>query len=861
MRMVRLRSGMRRSSLPGKLTLSAWCFWLAMLLGTPFFLSDPLPGAAYSNRYVFVAVGLLAGCLVAPHLRTAAISPKRVMALCGTLGAAAALLAVVPEWALLKLYYTADPSDVQYYFPQMIFDLYRNMQPFALALSSLLAVLVGRCALSVYVPKRAPQALDTASALLRRRMAAVVFAAPLAAGVIGFLRVSLPALVDGLANGALAAGVPLLAYAPALVSLAAFFAIAALFCAFVFRLSDKLSLDDARTASLFVRVLASFAAGMACWNVVTRVLPVLGEPPYWVAPNVWAREISAGASAGGLLAVVAMLAGMGLWMACLARFERRQITDEPPCPATRLPGTAREDAEGGKRACIDRHCSEAGLTERESTAVVLLLEGRTSAQSAEDMKVMPQTVRTYLQRAYKKFDVRSGKDLVRLLGRGDPLVSPAVKRDQSGTLSLSGWRGAVVLVGACALILAASFALLPHTGGDHTWGSGRETLVGASIALLVYGAMAYHASWVQRFVAPEEQIGCRRASRGARAFVGLYVGLGVAALGCGLSMIGAQLLRTMDGAAPFVFFLSALALAAGACLGAHAASSLASPGLKLPGEAADAGRRAAGARRLLSGALYATCAAYGLVWQASWRGMGHFPTEYAVSLFSVFGIAAAVVYFWRCSAARLAACFGIAAIAVAVFSAVVQSASPLFAASFLLFMLEAAHAIRARLVGLPKVCAGMVLVACGCLAGMFMTDAVDDILSLRNPAAAAFFGSGQTVDMVVAFGWGVVLLMSFAAVCLLCRALLDKKLTMLLFDGTEREGADSTLSAVLARRGLNATQVSIALGILHGLTAKEISEQLNYSAGTVNTARSVLYKTFAVHSRAELASLLLKEIS
>lgn len=56
-----------------------------------------------------------------------------------------------------------------------------------------------------------------------------------------------------------------------------------------------------------------------------------------------------------------------------------------------------------------------GLSDKERTAVLLTLEGLTSAETAPVMGVKPVTVRTHLQNAYRKMGVGSMKDLRRLM--------------------------------------------------------------------------------------------------------------------------------------------------------------------------------------------------------------------------------------------------------------------------------------------------------------------------------------------------------------------------------------------------------------------------------------------------------------
>ena len=60
----------------------------------------------------------------------------------------------------------------------------------------------------------------------------------------------------------------------------------------------------------------------------------------------------------------------------------------------------------------------------------------------------------------------------------------------------------------------------------------------------------------------------------------------------------------------------------------------------------------------------------------------------------------------------------------------------------------------------------------------------------------------------------------------------------------------------LLSRGLNETQVAIALDILAGKSSAEIARSRHFARGTINSARTTVYKTLGIHSRRELALLL-----
>ena len=65
----------------------------------------------------------------------------------------------------------------------------------------------------------------------------------------------------------------------------------------------------------------------------------------------------------------------------------------------------------------------------------------------------------------------------------------------------------------------------------------------------------------------------------------------------------------------------------------------------------------------------------------------------------------------------------------------------------------------------------------------------------------------------------------------------------------------------LYSKGLTSTQVEVAMRIAKGMSSRQISEELNYARGTINSARAAIYKLLQVNSRIQLIELLDKNIS
>ena len=57
-------------------------------------------------------------------------------------------------------------------------------------------------------------------------------------------------------------------------------------------------------------------------------------------------------------------------------------------------------------------------------------------------------------------------------------------------------------------------------------------------------------------------------------------------------------------------------------------------------------------------------------------------------------------------------------------------------------------------------------------------------------------------------------------------------------------------------RGLTSIQVEVAMRIAKGMSSQQISEELNYASGTINSARAAIYRLLQINSRVELIKLL-----
>ena len=227
-------------------------------------------------------------------------------------------------------------------------------------------------------------------------------------------------------------------------------------------------------------MLSSFALGELAWNLVARCGSAT-ENIIHVAPV-----------ASILLATIELLL-----VALIFRPRPTKESDEG------LPG---EIAEQKTSARLSELFAESGLTDRETQATSLAMQGLNSNEIAEAIGVKSSTVRTYLHRAYQKLEVENLDELRKLCGieavsekqaetcTKEELTYPKANEDRStgeqGTQELhekpqprlSGLEPGPVL-----LLLVVGMLLLPHqyVGTVASWNSSHSVVIGCGLGLMV----------------------------------------------------------------------------------------------------------------------------------------------------------------------------------------------------------------------------------------------------------------------------------------------------------------------------------------------------------------------------------------
>ncbi|WP_232204034.1 helix-turn-helix transcriptional regulator [Atopobium sp. oral taxon 810] len=244
-----------------------------------------------------------------------------------------------------------------------------------------------------------------------------------------------------------------------------------------------------------------FACGLFIWNVVTRVVSMF----------------AVGVIACMLLALLLILLALSLWgmkKDSIAPTEDNQLKK--------------------KLAELRTLCVEADLSDRETAAVELMLKGKTSADSAEELGISASTVRTYLRRSYKKLGVVDGQELMSQLNWADDSTSARSEEEPQANenhsfqnidsladvsqgewglsgqlewmqrLSLPSWLHLPRCLELCGPISLIYLLLLPIGATNQLWGSGRHIVLGVALAFVVCGALRLYAEFHQTEEKDEE---------------------------------------------------------------------------------------------------------------------------------------------------------------------------------------------------------------------------------------------------------------------------------------------------------------------------------------------------------------------
>lgn len=447
--------------LPSPALRVLWCSWVALLLGTPYFLSDPYVGSALQSTYAYVALGLVVGFALEATVDARLRSRTAKIAIAG-LGFAATLALCEVEWAYLLGYLVngADYIMTEARFNHIV-ELSRE--------DGLLLVCACGCGLSWSLLRKRALGTDDAptkqvpgSEGASKALTAVLLLLAIAAGATSRVAVSpfLPYTTpyEGTVHMHLPAA---LAIVPILFFLLATWLVT----------KSHGALAPRTYTQLAPKAITAFCLGQLFWNSLTRIYPLASVAKYeelaFDLPLTW---VFCAAVVGAYL----------LGRRILEAYET--ASDEPLDAAAAMLNVGEVDI-----AAIP-HADK--LTEREAASLRGLLSGQTSKDIAETLNLKPSTVRAYLQRAYKKVGVRNAeeaKDAYRRLAEGaaatDEKAPTATTQQGANSQRSLPWDSALhwakrhkTEIGI-ALAATALMLIQPPALTDGAWGLGRDVVV------------------------------------------------------------------------------------------------------------------------------------------------------------------------------------------------------------------------------------------------------------------------------------------------------------------------------------------------------------------------------------------------
>lgn len=497
------------------------------------------------------------------------------------------------------------------------------------------------------------------------------------------------------------------------------------------------------------------------------------------------------------------------------------------------------DVEGRAVRGLEERLKEYGLSDREAEAIRLMVEGLDSESSADLMGVKAATVRTYLQRAYKKMGVSSAVESKSLLfedpndgdgehgeeGRNLPGDSSSEPEAPSDSLRKEVAhcgiperfnRFAALLLAVCLLLL-----VVPHEQlfVPESWYYSEVFTLSIGLGLLIAGLLVLcfgRSFWSPQIQKPIACLTLAVLVFATLALVSLPVWKGAFSSWAGYGLI----------------------LSVSLCL--------ASLGLSLAVVVLGAFRGIPdGSDRVAERdfPLIVFAAVLGFVFEDTWRAATDDFTWWLQLAFLLALLAYCFVslknrLLFGCICIVLVAClagtgFGVRAILVCLLSC-----------SFVLFLFERGRSGARGNVGVSLVGFGGSLIAFR-LASDYWWDA------MSQSAVSASVHGGQ---------WLLGALMpAFELLFLIAGLVAFAFLTMqrLSFEDEELwRNQEQSVVLYLRSRGLGDLEVKTVSGVLQGKPSTQIARDFHYALGSVNSARWSAYRKLGIHSKKELSELL-----
>ena len=821
---------------------------VVVLFGTPYVLLNPSFGPRRTAVYAVIAVGCLAGALVAERIpstmRTALASAKaRAIALC------MCVMVSLPEWIAVTVP-SMTPLDAG--LSHVVPRIAQSVALFALAATSAAQLSLGSKPRSTAGEKR--------SEVKPAPLLAMSFCWMSLGILFRMLWVALTAGNDGTlaAYGHIGLAAP-----PVLV----FIAVGTMV------LCDEARPDHNPSLPLMI---ASFSCGVILWNILTRAVP--------------AHDMVQSSCLPAISAVIALLLGTGTAL------------------ANRPPNSRENFFEREERSCsvvAAERLKGLSLTQREQEIASAALGGATSAELAHRFGISASTVRNHLTRVYRKASVNSIRELRDMLGIGDRRTIPVggtsriavPSEDNVPQVTTSVSCGLGVLSSslqpliAVATIMLAGTLCLPH-GTVLDWGYGRPVALAGAAAgmtlapllmsvlprtrtllkhiaqLLVTAAcVAYLASFPGQ--SWDDALALRTPDRCLAIFaisaavlaslpalmycehstessgqrnVRTYVSAAAVVTSIGLSHLPAHLLRAVSATA--VAVLAPASMLIDLLLSQRQNAAFAVKARRTSGTAVANIQSVTLAATTSTATILVIALTLGLSFEEIWRAAGSTSLEIVLTpaLIAIDIVLAALSAMQSNGRQRIETVAPLLAVSFVVGTSYFEK---LFLAGLILFVnLPTASG---KLHDQDKGILGIASLAfsAGVLIGDIGVNLYGDLLT--DLIRSATYEGAQPLRLVAA---GTV-----GALCVTLAFVLSKG-SYLQTVGSQHSFAtpddEKRLAAYLAYRGLSDTQVDVLLRIARGMTGAEIAADLHIARGTVNSARAAGYAALKVHSKQQL---------
>lgn len=499
------------------------------------------------------------------------------------------------------------------------------------------------------------------------------------------------------------------------------------------------------------------------------------------------------------------------------------------CPVD-VPGST--DEETSRR--LEEKLEGYGFSDREAEALRLMAEGFTSDSSAELMGVKPATVRTYLQRAYKKMGVASAEESRALL-----LSSDATDGDASFGSDGPEYHEGALREDACK-------------EEDSSWFSARFSRLVSLLSLV--GLLL--------LVVPHEQLFVPESWYYSEIFT-ISIGFGLMVAGLGVlcfegplrlpwhrKLVGCLLLALLSLGTLWLIALPAfgttLSSLTGYGLFLGILLCLVSVGLSLAAlhfGILSQNARSGNCRAEKDVPLFLFAIVLGFVFEDTWRAA----TDDFTWWLQVAFLLVLLAYCFVSSKSRLLlglCCAVLIVCAVGLGFGIRAIFVCLVSLSFVFFVWRGDGFESERGIGVALAGFGGSLTA-----SRLLSDYWWDVMSQGAVSASIHGGQWLLGALMPAFELLLLLvgLASFYFLVLRVPALVDED---------SWEGQGSSIPLYFKSRGLGTLETVTLSGIAQGKTSIQIAKESHYAVGSVNSARWSAYQKLGIHSKKELGELL-----